>query len=72
MKSEANMNNIIDDWPKAIAGRIADEWDGKSGFPEDTNLLKDVLTRVLSASPNECMRLVGTGIIEESYFEQID
>jgi len=72
MKSEANMNNIIDDWPRAIAERIADEWDGKSRFPEDTKLLKDVLTRVLSASPNECMRLVGTGIIEESYFEPID
>jgi hypothetical protein len=72
MKSEANMNNTIDDWPKAIAERIADEWDGKSRFPEDTNLLRDVLARVLSASPDECMRLVGTGIIEESYFEPIE
>lgn len=72
MKLETNVNNTIDDWSKAIAERLADEWDGKSGFPEDANLLKDVLTRVLSAFPNECMRLVGTGIIEESYFEPID
>lgn len=72
MKLGMNMNNTIDDWPKAIAERLADEWDGKSWFPEDANLLKDVLARVLSAFPNECMRLVGTGIIEESYFDPID
>jgi len=72
MKTEANMDDTVDRWSKAIAGRLADEWDGKSGFPEDADLLRDVLTRVFSACPNECRRLIGTGIIEESYFEPID
>jgi hypothetical protein len=56
-------------WAKAIAERLSDEWDGKSEFPEDAILLEEVLLRALSAVPEECMRLVGTGIIEESYFE---
>jgi len=72
MELEMTMDNTIGDWSKAVAERLADEWDGKSGFPEDTDLLKDVLTRVFSARPNECTRLVGTGIVEESYFEPID
>ena len=55
-------------WAKAIATRLSDEWDGKSEFPEDAELLKKVLTKALSAVPAECMKLVGTGIIEESYF----
>lgn len=59
-------------WVKVIATRISDEWDGKSEFPEDAELLKEVLTKALSAVPDECMRLVGTGIIEESYFETLD
>lgn len=56
-------------WAKAIAERLSDEWDGKSEFPEDAILLEEVLLRALSAVPEECIRLVGTGIIEESYFE---
>lgn len=59
-------------WAKAIAERLSDEWDGKSDFPEDAELLKDVLFLALSAVPDKCMQLVGTGIIEESYFETID
>ena len=47
------------------------EWDGKAEFPEDAELLKEVLIKALSALPVECMRLVGTGIIEESYFEPL-
>jgi hypothetical protein len=58
-------------WAKAIAKRLSDEWDGKSYFKEDFNLLEDVLTKALSAVPDECMKLVGTGIIEESYFDVI-
>ncbi len=59
-------------WAKAIAARLSDEWDGKSEFPEDAELLKEVLTKALSAVPDECTRLVGTGIIEESYFDPLD
>lgn len=59
-------------WAKAIAERLSDEWSGKSEFPEDTELLKDVLAKALNAIPNECARLIGTGIIEETYFEPLD
>ncbi len=62
---------ILNKWAIAIAERITDEWDGKSEFPEDADLLKEVLMKALSAVPDECMRLIGTGIIEESYFEQL-
>ena len=61
-----------DKWAKAIAERLSDEWDGKAYFPEDAELLREVLTKALSAVPDECMRLVGSGIIEESYFKPLD
>ena len=60
-----------DKWAKVIATRLSDEWDGKSDFPEDAELLRKVLTKALSSVPAECMKLVGTGIIEESYFERL-
>jgi len=63
------MAQTTDKWAAAIAARVSDEWGGKSDFPEDAELLREVLTKALSAVPEECMRLVGTGIIEESYFE---
>lgn len=66
------MSHPVNEWANAIAERLSDEWDGKSEFPEDAKLLKEVLTRLLSAAPDECMRLVGTGVIEESYFEPLD
>jgi hypothetical protein len=61
----------VNKWAKAIAERLSDEWDGKSEFHRDAELLKEVLTKALSAVPDECMRLVGTGIIEEFYFEPL-
>ncbi|MBI5491505.1 MAG: hypothetical protein HY893_01080 [Deltaproteobacteria bacterium] len=66
------MDFPVDKWAKAIAERLSDEWDGKADFPEDAELLKEVLTKALSAVPGECMRLVGSGVIEESYFEPLD
>jgi hypothetical protein len=66
------MNRSVNEWAIAIAERLCDEWDGKLEFPEDAKLLKKVLTRSLNAAPDECMQLVGTGIIEESYFEPLD
>lgn len=62
----------VNEWARAIAERVRDEWDGKSEFPEDAELLKEVLAKALNSVPEECMRLVGTGIIEESYFERFD
>lgn len=66
------MSHTSNEWADAIATRLSDEWDGKSESPEDAELLRDVLAKVLSAAPVECMRLVGTGIIEESYFDPLD
>ncbi len=66
------MNNSTAEWARAIAQRLSDEWDGKTEFPEDAELLTEVLTKALIAVPDECMRLIGTGIIEDSYFEHLD
>jgi hypothetical protein len=66
------MTQPANKWAEAIARRLSDEWDGKSEFPEDAELLKEVLTKALSSVPDECVRLVGTGMIEESYFDPLD
>lgn len=66
------MSYQTDKWAKAISKRLSDEWDGKQEFPEDAKLLDEVLARALSAVPEECMRLVGTGIIEDTYFNPLD
>lgn len=60
------------DWIAAIATRISDEWSWKLDFPEDAKLLEDVLVKALSAAPDEAIKLIGTGIIEESYFDLIN
>lgn len=69
---EELMEQSANKWAEAIAERLSDEWDGKTEFPEDAKLLTDVLTKALIAVPDECMRLVGTGIIEDSYFEPLN
>jgi len=69
---EVNMRHPANEWAEAIATRLSDEWDGKTEFPEDAELLTEVLTKALIAVPDECMRLIGTGIIEDSYFEHLD
>jgi len=58
-------------WAFAIAERIADEWYGKRDFPEDVALLRKFLNDSLLKSPNACAQLIGTGIIEEDYFEPL-
>lgn len=60
------------DWAAAIAQRIADEWHGASDFPEDAELLRKALSDLLELHPEYCGRLVGTGIIEEDYFDPLD
>lgn len=63
------MQNLsIKDWAEAIANRISDEWDGKNDFLEDANLLKEILSKLLTENPEQCKKLIGTGIIEENYF----
>lgn len=58
-------------WSEAIALRLTDEWDGADSFKEDALLLKKVLTGLLSKNPDKLLQLIGTGIIEESYFEDL-
>ena len=55
----------------AISYRLADEWDGASEFPRDAVLLRKVLEKLLSDNPDDCKKLIGTGIIEEDYFEPL-
>ena len=56
---------------KAISIRITDEWDGANDFPEDANLLQEILEKLFSLHPDECRRLIGTGVVEESYFDDM-
>lgn len=61
----------IDDWAEAIALRISDEWAWKGDFLEDARLLQEILHKLFLAHPEECEKLIGTGIIEEDYFEPL-
>ncbi len=61
----------LENYAGAIALRISDEWHGQSDFPEDAILLRKVLQKVLVDNPEECKKLIGTGIIEEDYFEDL-
>ena len=59
-------------WASAIALRISDEWNGNiQENTEDVILLRKVLESVLIKNPDECKKLIGTTIIEESYFAKI-
>lgn len=58
-------------WAKAIAARISDETDAAQNFPEDALLLEDVLTTLFSENPWAVQKLIGTGIIEDNYFERL-
>ncbi len=57
---------------RAIAVRISDEWQGREDFPEDAELLENILFRLFNAHPDECCKLIGTGIIEEDYFDSLN
>lgn len=56
---------------KAISCRLCDEWDGSTEFPEDTILLRKILEKLLRENPEDCKKLIGTGIIEDDYFEEL-
>jgi len=58
----------IKKFAKAISYRLSDEWDGATYFPEDAHLLQKVLEKLLTDNPDECRKLIGTGIIEKNYF----
>jgi len=61
----------IEDWAQAISLRLSDEWDGKTEWPDDAELLRKILCRLFRNNPKECQALIGTGIIEENYFEPL-
>lgn len=63
--------STLKDFARAISFRLADEWNGASEFPEDSILLRKVLEKLLTENPEECKKLIGTGIIEEDYFDQL-
>jgi len=63
--------SILTTFAKAISFRLAEEWDGASEFPEDAILLRKVLEKLLTENPEDCKKLIGTGIIEDDYFEQL-
>jgi hypothetical protein len=62
----------IQDWAKAIATRISDEWVNSEDFSEDAGLLREIIYRLLLKSPKLTSSLIGTGIIEEDYFDTLD
>ena len=62
---------VITDFAVAISRRLADEWDGAREFPEDADLLRKILEKLFTAHPDECKQLIGTGIIEERYFDDL-
>lgn len=66
------MQKITDkQWAIAIATRVSNEWSGRTEFPEDAELLKDVLVKCLTSRFPEAEKLIGTGIIEDDYFEEL-
>ena len=56
---------------KGISYRITDEWDGASEFPEDAILLRKIMEKLLTENPEDCKKLIGTGIIEDDYLEKL-
>lgn len=63
--------STMTDFAGAISSRLVDEWDGAKEFPEDANLLRGILEKLFIAHPEECKKLIGTGIIEENYFDKL-
>lgn len=60
------------DWARAIAIRITDEHPIKTDFPEDSDMLRYVLEKLFSENEWAVKKLIGTGLIEEDYFEPLD
>lgn len=58
-------------WAQAIALRVSDEWIFKNDFPEDAERLRRSIELAFSKTPEACDSLIGSGIIEEDYFEKL-
>ncbi len=66
------LSKPIADWAFAIATRFSDEWDGLKDFPLEAEMLKKLIEQTLIENPHILKTLIGTGIIEEDYFEPLD
>lgn len=60
------------DWANAISLRIVDELPLKDDFPQDSELLRSVLQRLFSENQWATEKLIGTGLIEQDYFEPLN
>ena len=58
-------------WAHAIAERITDEWNRIKEFPQDALILKIHLGRMLLQDSHAVDRLIGTGVIESNYFDDV-
>jgi hypothetical protein len=58
-------------WSKVIALRITDELEIKGEFPEDVEKLRDILEKLFAENKWAVKELIGTGIIEDDYFEKL-
>ena len=58
-------------WADAITTRIYDEMIITEYLPEEACLLMRVLRNLLYKNPKTMEMLIGTGIIEEDYFESL-
>ena len=66
------LGHSIASWAGAIARRISDEWDGNvKGNEDDVLILKRVLEESFKRNPKGCAQLIGTTVIEESYFDPV-
>jgi hypothetical protein len=64
------MNKLeVKNWAAAISTRISDEWAGSQDFPQDVELLKNVLLKCFQSNSEEMVKLIGTGIIEKDFFK---
>lgn len=57
------------DWARAISIRITDEWHCDSS--EDKEILQIALENSLNNTPESIRMLIGTAVIEESYFDSL-
>ena len=71
MKFKADMSEI-NRWADALAIRIADEWSGSKEFIEDATLLKDFIKTSIQKNPSFLNSIIGTGIIEENFFDELN
>jgi len=58
-------------WAEAIAMRIASEWELRDDWPEDAVLMEKTIAKLLTMHPEECEKLIGTGIIESDFFNDL-